>query len=197
MAFAIATGAGFFEFMSQLVYPELPLDEGDRIVALRIWDAAAGRVQPTSYEDFVAWRDGIETVEDLGAYFPAERNLGIGEGTWEPVRLAAITASAFPLTRVPPLLGRPLVAADEEPGAPLVVVLGHELWRVHFAGDPRVIGQTVSIGDERATVVGVMPQDWAFPVFHQAWIPLRPDAAGSAPGERPTLRVFEIGRAHV
>ena len=39
-AFAIAVAAMAFEFLTQLVYPSLPLPVGDRIVALRMWDAA-------------------------------------------------------------------------------------------------------------------------------------------------------------
>jgi hypothetical protein len=42
------------------------------------------------------------------------------------VNLAHFSASAFELTRVAPLFGRYLIEADEQPGAPPVVVLGHD-----------------------------------------------------------------------
>jgi hypothetical protein len=56
----------------------------------------------------------------------SERNVLTGEGRVEALRVAEITASAFPLTRVPPLLGRPLQPRDEMQGAEPVVVLGYD-----------------------------------------------------------------------
>ncbi len=52
-----------------------------------------------------------------------------------------MTASGFRLTRVPPLLGRTLLDEDERPGAPPVVVIGHELWQRQFNGDAGILGQ--------------------------------------------------------
>jgi hypothetical protein len=40
IAFAIAAGAGTFEFLTQLVHPTLPLYDGDRIVGIRLWHTA-------------------------------------------------------------------------------------------------------------------------------------------------------------
>ena len=48
-----------------------------------------------------------------------------------------MSAAGFRVAGVPPLLGRVLVDSDDRPGAPPVVVLGHDLWQRHFAGDPR------------------------------------------------------------
>lgn len=65
-----------------------------------------------------------------------------------------------------------------------MVVLGHELWRTRFAGDSAIVGQSVQLGDAYATVVGVMPDGFAFPVAHEAWTPFRPnvldDGCGSS-----------------
>ena len=110
MAFGIATGAATFEAVRQIVRPALPLAEGDRIVGLQQWDAAAQRVEERTALELLAWRDELRTVRELGAYRSATRNLVTGEGRGEPVLLAEVTASAFPLTRVPPLLGRALGA---------------------------------------------------------------------------------------
>ena len=56
-------------------------------------------------------------VELNAANRALERNLITGEGRGEPVEVAEITSSAFRMTRVPPLMGRTLVDADERPGA--------------------------------------------------------------------------------
>ena len=173
IAFAIAAGAGVFEFVNQVVHPTLPLDEGDRIVGIRNWDAEAGRVVDQATHDYVTWRAELESVEDLGAFGTLERNLITGQGGGEPVLVAEISASAFRLARVPALLGRPLVETDEQAGAPPVVVIGHRVWQTRFAGNPDVVGQTVLLANAERTVVGVMPKGFAFPFAHSIWVPLR------------------------
>jgi predicted permease len=106
------------------------------------------------------------------------------------VQVAEMTASGFRVARVPPLLGRRLAEEDERAGAPPVVVIGHDVWRKRFAGDPGVVGRTVQLGGAYATVVGVMPEGFAFPVSHEMWTPLRPDALAPAPREGPEVAVF-------
>ena len=79
--------------------------------------------------DFMIWRQELKSVEELGAYRTLERLLSVGRANPEPVTVAEISASAFQLVRVPPILGRPLIEADEAPGAPGVVVLGYHVWQ--------------------------------------------------------------------
>jgi hypothetical protein len=57
------------------------------------------------------------------------------------VEIAQMSASGFRLTRVPALLGRTLLAEDELATAPAVAVIGSEIWRTRFAGDPNVVGR--------------------------------------------------------
>ena len=42
-------------------------------------------------------------------------------------------------------MGRVLVEADEQPAAPAVAVIGHEIWRTRFGSDPNVIGRIVQV----------------------------------------------------
>ena len=102
--------------------------------------------------------------------------------------MAEITASAFPLTRVPPLLGRPLQPTDEMPGAEPVVVLAYDVWQRQFLHDPAIIGRTVTVGRTARTVVGVMPARFGFPRNQQLWVPLLVEDA--APRQGPAVQVF-------
>ena len=74
---------------------------------------------------------------------------------------------------MPPLLGRGLLASDETPGAPSVIVLGYNVWQRSFGGRQDVVGLVVNIGNTPATVIGVMPDGFAYPVNHDAWSPLQ------------------------
>jgi len=190
MAFAIWVGAVTFQLVALFVHPTLPLPDGDRIVALRHWDAAANQAEAPTARDFAVWREALSTVTDLGAYRDVSRNLITSGGDARPVEVAEITASAFRIAPAPALLGRVLVAADERAGAPPVVVLGHDVWKTRFAADPQVVGRSVRLGETYATVVGVMPEGFAFPVAHELWTPLRPDLPGLGPGGGSSVAVF-------
>ena len=190
MAFAIWAGVVTFVLVGQVINPTLPLPGGDRIVQLGNWDVSENGPEPRAMSDFLVWREGLRSVTDLGAYRNVTRNLIVGTDAGQPIQGAEVTASAFRIAPEPPLLGRVLVPEDERPGAAPVVVLGYEVWRTRFAGDPGVVGRTVRLGDTFPTVVGVMRRGYAFPVSHQLWTPLRPDAVAYAPREGPAIQVF-------
>jgi putative ABC transport system permease protein len=190
IAFGIAVGACVFELVTQVFHPTLPLEEGDRIVGIRNWDAAAASVEGQALHDFAVWKEGLESVEDLGAFRTLERNLVLGSERAEPVAVAEISASAFRVARIRPLLGRPLFEADEQAGAPAVVVIGYDVWRKRFGGDPKVVGRTVRLGSAQSTVVGVMPEGFAFPVAHSFWIPFRLKPLEYERRQGPGIQVF-------
>lgn len=190
IAVAIAIAAIFFAVRSA-VFSDLPLDEGERVVAIENWDVRWGQQERRMLHDFVRWREELRQVEDLGAFRTMQRNLIGSDGRTEQIEgIAEMTPSGFRLARVRPYLGRTLVEADAEAGAPPVVVLGYDLWRARFAGAPDIVGQAIQIGDTRRTVVGVMPEGFGFPVNHRMWIPLRPDVSGYKQREGPELFVF-------
>jgi hypothetical protein len=85
------------------------------------------------------------------------QNLADDGGGTEPVRVAEVTASAFRVARTQPLLGRYLVEHDEEEGAPAVAVIGFDVWRRRFNGDPAAVGKSLRLGGRLYTIVGVMP----------------------------------------
>ena len=158
---------------------------------LETQDTAASRVEPRVLHDFAIWRRSLKTVAELGAARVSERNVLTGERRVESLRVAEITASAFPLTRVPPLLGRPLQPTDEMPGAEPVVVLGYDVWQRQFLQDPAIIGRVVTVGRTARTVVGVMPPRFGFPHNQQLWVPLLvPPIDDAAPRQGPAVQVF-------
>ena len=212
LAIAIGVGAGWYELSRNLLRPAIPLPDGDRIVEVEMRDSMAAADERRLLHDFVLWRRNLRLIEDLGAYRTLERNLVLGLGAEarsakagldagaqgaktaearpEPVTFVEISASAFRVARVAPLLGRPLIDADEQPGAPPVVVLGYTMWQRHFGGRQDVIGSTVQLGRIAATVVGVMPEGFAFPVNHKLWAPLQLRPSGYAPLDGAAIRIF-------
>jgi putative ABC transport system permease protein len=173
MALAIGVGAAAFEAIKQVMRPTLPFPEGDRIVALHNWNRAAFEVEPSRPRDLAAWREQLRSVRDLGAFRTADVNLITADDVGSPIWGAEISASAFRITSAVPALGRVLLDADDAPGAPLAIVIAHEIWERRFKSDPAVIGQQVRLGHSTATIVGVMPADYAFPTRAAFWLPFR------------------------
>ena len=106
------------------------------------------------------------------AYSTGLRNVIVGNTPPVLIQTAALTVTAFRTARVAPLMGRGLLAADETPGAPGVVVLGYDVWQRSFEGRNDVVGSTVKLGSTPVTVVGVMPKGFRYPVSYHAWTPL-------------------------
>jgi putative ABC transport system permease protein len=190
LAIAIGIGAGWYDLSRDIFRPTLPLPEGNRIVEVEMRDSAASQDERRVLHDFLGWRRDVRSIEELGAYRTLERNLILGSARPEPVSAAEITASAFQLVRVPPLMGRPLLESDERPGAPPVVVIGYPVWQGRFGGRTDVIGRTIQLGRTATAIVGVMPERFAFPVNHRMWVPLPLQPSGYAPLEGWGIRVF-------
>jgi predicted permease len=188
MAFAIWVGCVTFEMTRLIASPSLPLPDGDRIVQISTVDVEANDVETRVLHDFLRWRGTLRAVTDLGAYRNQTINLIAGDA--RPIEVAEMTASGFAVASQPALLGRALLEEDELTGAPPVVVLGHDVWRTRFGAAKNVIGRSVQLGDAYATVVGVMPEGFEFPVAHDAWIPLRLDGLDKAPRVGPSIHVF-------
>ena len=173
LAVAIGLGAGWFEMTMKLYDPRLPLDDGDRIVVLEYRDASTLQAEARTMHEFVQWRERLTSIEDVGAYRTVQRNLLLNGGSPQIVRVAEMSAAGFDVARVPPLLGRPLIAADEAPGSDDVLVIGYDAWQRYFDGDRSAVGREVQLGRARVTIVGVMPEGFHFPVNHEFWTPLR------------------------
>jgi predicted permease len=190
LAIAIGLGAAWYDFLSDQHHPRLPFSDGDRLVEIDMRNAATSQGEFRVLHDFVNWRRDVPSMQEFGASRTLERNLILGDARPEQVAVAEITASAFRITRVPPLLGRTLLDADEQPGAPPVVVLGYSVWQRRFGGRADAVGQTVQLGRAKPTVVGVMPEGFAFPRNHKLWVPLQLRPWGYAPLEGVAVQVF-------
>jgi predicted permease len=190
LAVGVAIGAGFFAFFYSFFYATLPVEHGERIVALENWDTGANSEMRRSMHDLVTWRREMKTVEEIGAFRTIARNVGVAGGPVEAAELAQITADGFNITRVSPVIGRPIVAADERASASPVVVIGYDVWRSRFGGDAAVLGRELRLGDAVHTIVGVMPEGYRFPINHNYWIPFSTDAATFGPREGPDIFIF-------
>jgi predicted permease len=178
------------DYLLSLFDVTLPFEDGERLVGLRHRLAAVLEESPGTAHEYAVWRETLTGLDAIGAARSDRYNVIAEDGRAQPYRGSLATASTFAILRVAPVLGRPLVEADEATGAPDVVVIGAELWRSFFDADPAVVGRTLRIGGTPHMVVGVMPEGFLFPQNDHFWLPLRTGPIAHAPGEGPSLWIY-------
>lgn len=194
MSVTIAIAIGTFSiFQDYLLRPTLPLPEGDRVVSLGMLATDRRVSYRQLLHDFPIWRDELETVRDVSISRVHMENVLGADGVAELSSFSMMSAAGFEVAGVPPLLGRPLVAADEVPGAEPVVVLGYEDWMTRYGGRPDLLGTTMQIGDREHTIVGVMPDEYRFPHSARRWLPFTDDPDDYAVMESPHI-YYAFGR---
>lgn len=187
---AISIAATVFAAFDLIMLSPLPLEEGDRVVAIQVWDRQAGRRRDADVQDFERWRTGLQSIGEIGAFQAVRRNLIAPDGSVELATVAEISANGFRVARVQPLLGRPITEADAAAGAPSVVVIGHDVWQRRFGGRHDILGLELRLDREVHTVIGVMPAGFQFPFNFRYWVPLRPAPGGSLRATGPEGAIF-------
>jgi predicted permease len=180
----LAIGIGLCTFMFSLVYGiyfrGLDLPEADRVLVLYQTNYEEDQDELwVPIQDLADWRAAQTSFEGLSGMYSGTVNISAAD---EPVRFsgAFVTANLFEILRVQPLIGRGFEAGDDDPDAPLNVVLGYDAWQEQFAGDPSVIGRDVRVNGEPSTILGVMPAGFGFPQDAQVWVPFRDDPLATA-----------------
>ena len=173
-ALGIGATTATFSMADHVLLRPLPFHEPDRLV--RVWEDQSFRGYPqleVSPANFRDWQHMSHSFASLAAYADSAVNM-LGQGSPERLASANVTANLFDTLGVSPALGRSFTADDDRAGAAGTVILSHRLWQSHFGGDPRVVGRTIVLNDERFAVIGVMRADFEFPSRETTlWVPFR------------------------
>src|SRR5262249_32885783 len=97
---------------------------------------------------------------DMAATRGAAANLTI-DGPPEQVYGSRITANFFNVLGVQPVLGR-MFTEEEDLTATPVIVISYGLWQRRYNGDPSVAGKPILMDGTKFTILGVMPQNFAY-----------------------------------
>ncbi len=125
--------------------------------------------------DFVELRPQQQSFERLAAYLNGSTVNVTSDGRPQRYTGAYITEDFLPSLGVTPMIGRDFTADDNRPGAEKVALIGYGIWQRDFGGTPSVVGKQVRINGKAATIIGVMPKEFAFPANEQLWLPLFPE----------------------
>ncbi len=133
-----------------------------------------------SAQDYEDLRAGQQSFTQIAAYLSGSTVNVSYKNNPQRYTGCYVTEDFFKIVGVAPILGRDFTAADDKPGAEKVAILSHEIWQRDFGGDPKIVGQNVRINGRAATIIGVMPPNFKFPVTEQLWLtyyneyPLKP-----------------------
>jgi macrolide transport system ATP-binding/permease protein len=143
--------------------------------------AAVIPVSPThgmvslSYPDYRDYRDRNTTLVGLIAHTDSAMSLG-NDGSPERVWAELVSGNFFDVLDVHAVHGRTFLPEEDQiPNSHPVVVLSHGLWQRRFAGDPSMVGRTITLNTHPFTVVGIAPADFhgAEPsLSYDLWIPM-------------------------
>ncbi|HSU58957.1 MAG TPA: ABC transporter permease [Bryobacteraceae bacterium] len=174
----LALGAGanalMFTVIDSVLLRPLPYPDSQQLVDVDSIQSDGGHGS-TSLPNFLDMRTQSRSFSAMAAYEEKSASLRLPGG--EPIHSSGAVASAniFDVLRVRPMIGRSFSAGQDQPGKPCSVVLSAEFWREHLSGDPRVLGQNLTVDGNPCSISGVMPDGFAFPSRDgEFWIPLQP-----------------------
>ena len=172
LALGIGANVAIFSIFQSIILRPLPYPEQGRLVGFKSLNPAKALTQPAlSLTDFRDFKERTKSYTALAAYRPDFA--GYAPQGANPVQLICgkVTEEFFPVFGVPPKLGRTFKPDEFSVAAERTVVLSHAAWRRHFAERADVIGQTILLDDQPATIIGVMPEEFREPEFVDVWLP--------------------------
>jgi predicted permease len=129
-----------------------------------------------SLPEYCDYRDQNTSFAELGAVASFNPSLQ-DAGEPERVQGVRVTANAFSILGMRPLLGRTLIPADDKNGAEPVMMISYGLWSRRYAKSPDVIGHSVNVNGDSRQIVGVLPGSFALPNLDtDIVVPLQPES---------------------
>lgn len=173
LALGIGACTAMFSVIHAVLLKPLPFREPGRLVWIENSGGGGLSSRTSRVGVFNGWREQATSFEALTAYFAfSEYAPQTLSGSGDPLQLrnVSVAPNFLSVLGVTPLHGRNFSpgegANSATPFQPLgiasEVILSYSLWQSRFAGDPAIVGQTLTLNKNPSTVVGVLPRDFDF-----------------------------------
>jgi putative ABC transport system permease protein len=174
MALGIGANVALFTVVRSVLLKPLPFVNPSRLMAIYENSGEAwpfNVVAPGMYTEWVRQNRSFSSLAMIGE---AEFNLSTENGDLpEMLHGAAFTANLLPTLGVEPALGRNFTSAEDQPSGNHVALLSWSLWKRRFGSDPSIVNRPIRLNKRVYTVIGVMPEWFAFPdAATQVWTPI-------------------------
>lgn len=171
MSCGLALTLYMFSVINTIMFTALPYPDGKSMVLVNpTVNGVSLSDSGLNFMDYGEIKARSTQFDDMG-YFYAQR-ADISDGS-KAVSYMSIrnTPEMFAYAAVQPYQGRVLNQEDVQLGADPVAVISYAMWQNYFAGDAQLIGRDIRINGIHTRIVGIMPQNFAFPFFHDLWLP--------------------------
>jgi predicted permease len=204
LALGIGATTAIFTLVHQVMLSSLPVTKpeelwriGDKIRCCN-WggylQGSDGDFTLFSWEAYKNFRDHTPEFADLAALQAGNAPLGVRRGgSQAPADTRNgqyVSGNFFRTLGVQPLIGRLMIDADDQVGAPLVAVMSYRAWENKYGSDPSVVGADFQINGHSFTVIGVTPPGfygaklagWGMP---DIWLPITSELVLATDVARP------------
>lgn len=192
LALAIGTTVPTFSIIEAYLLRPLPFERPDELVHVWSTNERPGINQyRVAVDDFLDWRESTRAFSDLAAFNYSVADL-TASGRAEQISVGLATSNLFETLGRQPQFGRGFVEGEDHPGAGPVVILSNGFWRDRYQGSRDVLGRTIEIDRKSYTIIGVMPEDFVFPLpTTQLWFPYELERGAES---REVQRLQVVGR---
>jgi putative ABC transport system permease protein len=180
LALGVGANTAIFTVIESVLLRPLSYAHSDRLIYIGPWSDKPS-FSATSWLNYRDIQTQSRLLEDVAGYSEDVSVLETQDAS-EALASPHVTTNLFGILGVQPLVGRTFTAAEGQAGGPQVVLLSEAIWRQSFHADAGIVGQTVRIGGQPRTVVGVLPRAFHFPeevgadLEKGVWLPLQPTA---------------------
>jgi putative ABC transport system permease protein len=174
LALGIGANTAIFSVVNTVLLRPLPFQEPGRILSLTQYELrtkAGGALM--SYTKYTQIREQSKTLESMAGFYPLTLSL-VTEREPEVVNGARASTDFFRVLGISPARGRAFLPEEEQEGGPDVAVISDGFWHSHFAGDPGALGKPLVLDGKSATIVGILPASFRFPLQFpepDVWLP--------------------------
>jgi len=180
LGLGVGANTAIFTVIESVLLRPLPYAHSDRLVYVgRGTDVGYSATSWLNYSDIQAQSTLLQAVagysEDVSVIETRDAS--------QAVAAPRVTTNLFSMLGAQPILGRTFIEAEGKSGGPSVVLLSETLWRESFHANSNIVGQTIKIGGQQRTVIGIMPRTFHFPeqlgpdLEKGIWLPLQPTTA--------------------
>ena len=180
IALGIGANTAIFTLVDEVLLRRLPVKNPDQLV---LFNGARNHYGNNSggnmlsfpmYEDFrasfvdsgsapalprvsLAVANGAPTQKVFSGMFarrPIAMSVGVDSQT-ERVPGELVSGTYFQVLGVGAAIGRVIGPNDDQRNAGPVAVLSYDYWRTRFGADPKIVGQTIAVNNNKLTIIGV------------------------------------------
>ena len=172
LALGIGANTAIFTVVNAVLLKPLSYPNADRIVELEL-AGPNGNGAIASIPKFHIWQRQTSVFQEVAAYDFAGPGFNITGDRPEQIHGLHVTEGYFRLFGAPILLGRSFTPQEDAPNGGHVVVLSYGLWQRKFGGNPNIVGQALSLGNEAYTIIGVLGKDFLSDPDADIWLPFQ------------------------